>query len=212
MFLSRFPTKHACRYDDRSDDQNRLWKSEFSNPSGFMLFLAWHSKIWFFKIDFFEINFCLIQKVANKLFVNLMVLNKFLLCYMELKPIFRKIASQKSASQKWLVSFPWINNSFPSLKWTPIRGHRGTLGFCNYKVFQKYINYNENLFRTIELYKDCSILFVFRVIFTDLQLLGKNRFWLPQKQAKILHKNPKSKNPSFSSKIIWKMIYAWRVA
>ena len=41
-----------------------------------------------------------------------MVLNKFLLFYVGSKSIFRKIASQNSASQKWLVSFPWINKKF----------------------------------------------------------------------------------------------------
>ena len=67
------------------------------------------AKYDFFKSSFSNVNFGLIQKVANKLFVNLMVLNKFLLCYVGSKSIFRKIASQNSASEKWLVSFPWIN-------------------------------------------------------------------------------------------------------
>ena len=69
-------------------------------------------------------------------------------------------------------------------RWSVIRGHRVTLGFCNYKVCQNHIYYNENLFRSIELYKKTLILFVFRIIFKKLQLLAKNRFWLPQKQAK----------------------------
>ena len=52
------------------------------------------------------------------------------------------------------------------------------------KMPKNHIYHNENLFRITELYKKTSILFVFRAIFTKLQLLGKNRIWLPQKAAK----------------------------
>ena len=48
----------------------------------------------FQKSNFFKVNFGLIQKVIYETLVNLMVLNKFLLCYMRLKPIFREIASE----------------------------------------------------------------------------------------------------------------------
>ena len=41
---------------------------------------------------------------------------------------------------------------------------------------QNYIYHNENLFRITDLYKKTSILFVFRDIFTKLQLLAKNHF------------------------------------
>eukprot|EP00493_Phyllostaurus_siculus_P024893 UN25235 len=54
----------------------------------------------FKKSNFFKVNFCLMQKVIYETRVSLLVLNKFFLCYIELRPIFRKIASQKSASQK----------------------------------------------------------------------------------------------------------------
>ena len=53
------------------------------------------AKYDFQKSNFFVVNFGLIQKVANETLVNLMVLNKFLLCYMGFKPIFQKIASKR---------------------------------------------------------------------------------------------------------------------
>ena len=43
-----------------------------------------------------------------------MVLNKFLLCYMGSKSIFRKIASQNSMTENRLVRFPWINIVYKS--------------------------------------------------------------------------------------------------
>ena len=101
-----------------------------------------------------------------------------------------------------------VIHSFHSGRWLTICGHSVNSRFCNYKVLQNHIYYNENLFRTTELTKDSSIIFAFRAILTNLQLLAKNHIWLPQKQAKKLHKNPKSKNPSLGSKIFSKMIYA----
>ena len=68
------------------------------------------------------------------------------------------------------------SHSFHSGTWLTICGHSVNMGFCNYKVFQNHIYYNKNLFRITELYKDSSILFVFRAILTKLQLLGKNHF------------------------------------
>ena len=81
-----------------------------------------------------------------------------------------------------LLRWEWI--SFHSGTWVTICGHFGYFRFCNYKVFQNYIYHNENLFRTTELYKECSIIFVFRLIFTNLQLLARNHISLPQKQVK----------------------------
>ena len=45
----------------------------------------------FQKSNFSVVNFGLIQKVANETLVNLMVLNKFSLCCMGLRTIFREI-------------------------------------------------------------------------------------------------------------------------
>ncbi len=53
-----------------------------------------------------------IKKVIYETPLNLIVLNKLSLYHMGLRPIFRKIASQKSASQKSIISFPRINNEW----------------------------------------------------------------------------------------------------
>ena len=52
------------------------------------------AKYDFQKSNFSIVNFGLIKKVANETLVNLMVLNKFPLCYMGLRTIFQKITSK----------------------------------------------------------------------------------------------------------------------
>ena len=126
-----------------------------------------------FRVDFWNSSFWSFAKLQNSLtfcvgFCQGLWLQKTLenfLCVVRIR-------------SEYVKHFPRSGESFHPGRWLTICGYLRYSRFCNYEVFQNHIYYNENLFRMTDLTKKTSIIFVFRAIFTKLQLLAKNRFWV----------------------------------
>ena len=159
--------------------------SKSSSKTGYFQILTVLCYFWlamakydFWKPNFFKVNFCLIKKVIYETLVNLIVLNKFFLCYMGLRPIFREIVSEQPIDHSYLLRFPRINLVWFKNHSRTWGGHRIADIHAPRDILVKMSKidtyHNEKLFGSIELWWVIIIRIEFSHDLTNIELFPQN--------------------------------------